>query len=114
MHTANPKQLVVSKLLSAILVISVTAITIAGESAAQEGSANKFLNPNPVPRFALVVGAQYYEKLDKVSNAYNDASKIAGALAEAGGFSYIGYLPDPVSDQEILEHVVYLAQLAGS
>jgi hypothetical protein len=67
-----------------------------------------------VPRFALVVGAQYYEQLDRVSNAYNDASEIATALAEAGGFSYIGYLPDPLTDQEILDHVDYLAKIAGA
>src|SRR4051812_42863160 len=73
-----------------------------------------FFNPVPVPRFALVVGAQNYEQLDRVSNAQNDASEIATALAEAGGFTYIGFLPDPLTDQEILDHVDYLAQIASS
>src|SRR5258708_6837828 len=114
MHTANYKLFVLLGLLSRILRISLIAVAFADVSVAQDGSTLNFLNPTPVPRFALVVGAEYYQQLDRVSNAHNDASEIASALAEAGGFSYIGYLPDPVSDQEILDHVDYMAGLAGA
>lgn len=99
---------------STILCASLAAVAFPQANVVEEGSRTGFLNPVAVPRFALVVGAQYYEQLDRVSNAYNDASEIANALAEAGGFSYIGFITDPLTDQEILDHVDYLAQLAGS
>jgi uncharacterized caspase-like protein len=68
--------------------------------AAMEHDDPRWLTPSPVPRVALVVGAQYYkhpDRLPEARNALNDARAIANVLADAG-FS-VSLSEDPKRDK---------------
>lgn len=59
-----------------------------------------WVTPSPVPRIALVIGAQHYKHADRLpeaTNALNDARSVASVLADAG-FS-VSISEDPERDK---------------
>jgi caspase domain-containing protein len=98
------------------IVVLCMAFTVACYGQSQDNSSQlpeEYLRPEPVPRFALVIGAQHYDNLDPVENALNDAFEVVKSLQQTG-FSSILSLPDPKDDNEIFDYVDELAQRAGT
>ena len=73
-------------------------------------SAERFLIPSPVPKLALIVGVEHYERVERVQNAINDAASMAQALRDVG-FS-VRFIADATQD-EIYDYTKDLVQRAG-
>jgi hypothetical protein len=73
---------------------------------------DRYQQPLPIDRYALIVGVQRYDSLEPVLNALNDAQVMGHVLSKAG-FKHVRVLHDPGTKQEILAAVSEIAQLAG-
>ena len=80
--------------------VTLAALTLAAAGstthAQQPPSPDNYLLAQEVPRFALVVGVQNYEHLDRVPNALNDMTTAAQAFRRAG-FTTVFEEPDPTA-----------------
>lgn len=93
-----------------VLMLAAIHSTAALQSRTRDGEDPNFLTPIPVPRFALVMGAQNYHELDKVRNATNDANATATVLSQHGFTTRV--VIDP-TDADIYDYVDELATKAG-
>jgi caspase domain-containing protein len=88
------------------------AFTLLAQPAAPQAGDDRYLQPLPIDRYALVVGVQRYESLEPVQNAINDAQVVGDALSKVR-FKHVRVLHDPGTKQEILTAASEIAQLAG-
>lgn len=100
-------------LISLVLILAFAIAAASQEQAsADHADLGQFSSEVAVPHIALVVGAEDYERLDRVPNALNDAEAVAGKLLQLG-FSFVRYVPNPNED-EIYHYIKELSQRAGS
>jgi hypothetical protein len=80
---------------------------------------DKYANPMPIARYALVVGIERYMELGTVSNATNDAQEISRTLSDPRlGFTYIKTLRNEEADTKdqiigAINDLVAMADLRG-
>jgi hypothetical protein len=93
-----------------VLVIALINVASPQDKGGEGSLDERFLIPSTVPKFALVVGVEHYERVERVKNAINDAVSIAQSLKKAG-FT-VRFLADANQD-EIYDYTKDLVRRAG-